>query len=52
VPPTDTVALFFEDIFRAIADGDYPHFADTLLVDAHEMDRLRTSACGSAIAGG
>jgi dTDP-3,4-didehydro-2,6-dideoxy-alpha-D-glucose 3-reductase len=52
VPAADTFALFFREVFRAIADGDYSRFADTMLVDAHEMDCLRRSAYGSPIVRG
>jgi predicted dehydrogenase len=44
VPPADTFALFFADVFKSINDGDYSRFADTMLADSHEMDRLRLSA--------
>jgi dTDP-3,4-didehydro-2,6-dideoxy-alpha-D-glucose 3-reductase len=44
VPAADTFALFFADVFRSIAQGDYSRFADSMLSDAGEMDRLRRSA--------
>ena len=44
VPAADTFALFFADVFRSIAQGDFSRFADAMLEDANEMDRLRLSA--------
>ena len=49
IPPADTFALFFEDLRRAIAQSDYSRFATTMLWDAQEMARLRSSAMQHAI---
>jgi hypothetical protein len=44
VPPADTFALFFKDVFDALARGTHTPFADVLLADAREMEKLRRSA--------
>jgi NDP-hexose-3-ketoreductase len=47
IPPADTFALFLVDVFGSIARGDYSDFGDTMLADAYEMDRLRSSAANT-----
>lgn len=50
VPPTDSFAVFFEDVFRAIATRNYDDYLTSMLVDALALERLRMSAFTSPIA--
>lgn len=43
-PPADTFSLFFGEVFRSIASQGYSQFADAMLADAGEIERLRMSA--------
>jgi predicted dehydrogenase len=51
VPPADSFALFFEDFFRAIANCNYGDYTNYMLADALALERLRTSAFASPVAG-
>lgn len=49
--PADVFALFVSDVLRTIASGDATRFYASMLGDAMEIDRLRTSAgagCGGS----
>lgn len=43
-PIADTFTVFLSEVFRAIAAGEYSRFAEAMLNDAEEMNRLRASA--------
>ncbi len=48
VAPADTFALFFRELFAAVAGRDYERFAAPLLEDARAFGRLQSSALATA----